>query len=506
MSNHHASFGPSGTHFAPPNRYGGRVQAPASGELALPLNNGTWFIVEGAGTINRLPSSALRTSVLLRFNGAATLTHSTNLVMPGSANRIMAAGDAALLVPEADNVWRCVGIFPASGNRELLTADRTYYVATTGSNSNSGLSATAPFLTLQKAADVLSTLDMMGYKVTVQIADGTYTSGVAMYVTPPGCNSAADIVFQGNSGTPANVVISTTSANCFTAGSNLTAADFGTSAVMTVKDMQLQTTTSGNCLSASNGGSAILFENVRFGTCVDAHIDAHHNAFVKATGNYAVVGSAARHIFSASGAIVVNYILTITYSNTPNFSIANFYVAGGEIFCGSITFTNGGTVTGVRYILASGSIITGGTTSLTYIPGSSPGVYETNTEGGFIDGGVPWTSYTPTVSAASGTITSYTAVGRWSFGRDKRTIHVAVKITLTNAGSAAGAIKFTLPFTTANDTVGYVGVGVETAAVGYVFSVYVPPNDTLAGMQKYDGTFRGSTGDVLNASLTYQAA
>jgi hypothetical protein len=120
MSNHHASFGPSGTHFAPPNRYGGRVQAPSSGELALPLNNGAWFLVEGTGTINRLPTTNVRTPIVLLFSGAVTLVHSTSLLMPGLANITTLAGDVMYLLPTGDGHWQCVSIDRANNTRPIV--------------------------------------------------------------------------------------------------------------------------------------------------------------------------------------------------------------------------------------------------------------------------------------------------------------------------------------------------------------------------------------------------
>ena len=68
--------------------------------------------------------------------------------------------------------------FPAAGGaRELLTANRTYYVRTDGSDGNTGLANTSggAFLTIQKAIDTAAALDLSVYNVTIQLADGTYT-------------------------------------------------------------------------------------------------------------------------------------------------------------------------------------------------------------------------------------------------------------------------------------------------------------------------------------------
>jgi hypothetical protein len=65
--------------------------------------------------------------------------------------------------------------FPAMGSsREVLAADRTYYVHTDGSDSNDGLSDTSggAFLTIQKAVDTVAALDLSIYDVAIQVGDG----------------------------------------------------------------------------------------------------------------------------------------------------------------------------------------------------------------------------------------------------------------------------------------------------------------------------------------------
>ena len=58
--------------------------------------------------------------------------------------------------------------------RVALSADKSLYVATFGSDSNSGETPETPFLTIQKAIDVACSLDLSIYKTTINIADGFY--------------------------------------------------------------------------------------------------------------------------------------------------------------------------------------------------------------------------------------------------------------------------------------------------------------------------------------------
>lgn len=91
---------------------------------------------------------------------------------------------------------------------ELLTADRTYYVRTDGSDSNDGTADTAggAWLTLQHAWEWVSTnLRQNGYVVTIQVADGTYSAGIDNYNNP--VSPTGVVYIRGNPTTPANVHI-----------------------------------------------------------------------------------------------------------------------------------------------------------------------------------------------------------------------------------------------------------------------------------------------------------
>jgi hypothetical protein len=66
--------------------------------------------------------------------------------------------------------------------------DLTFYVATTGSDSNSGTSAATPFATLQQAMNVACGYRYSGATLTFQMADGTYANqnGMALNLTDAG--------------------------------------------------------------------------------------------------------------------------------------------------------------------------------------------------------------------------------------------------------------------------------------------------------------------------------
>ena len=91
--------------------------------------------------------------------------------------------------------------------QEVLSADRTYYVSTTGSDSNDGSSG-SPWATIQHAWDfVQAHVNLAGYTVTIQVADGTYTSGLNAKGSLIGGYGRQSFVIRGNPTSPGNVVI-----------------------------------------------------------------------------------------------------------------------------------------------------------------------------------------------------------------------------------------------------------------------------------------------------------
>ena len=253
--------------------------------------------------------------------------------------------------------------------RRRLTANLTIYVATTGSDTNSGMSAGNPLATLNAAwSMIIRTLDLNGFTVTVSCADGTYGPLVAAGVAL-GALDETSIQFVGNTGTPANCLITATNASAVT-GTN--------GAQFTVNGFQLSATGTaagqGAGVYAASAGTRIRTgAAMRFAACSVAHMQALAAGQVVPLAGYTISG-AAPAAWSAGSNGVISHLTTgtITISGTPAFSTA-FASAqvGGVITCGGLTFS--GSATGSRYIAASNGVIDTNGGGATYLPGNAAG-------------------------------------------------------------------------------------------------------------------------------------
>lgn len=247
--------------------------------------------------------------------------------------------------------------------RERLTAARTYYVRTDGNDSNTGLvnNSGGAFLTIQKAIDtVTGTLDLGIYNVTIQVADGTYTNTVALksYLTGGG-----QVSLVGNTTTPANVVVSTTSANAFS-GNNC--------GLWRISGIKVQTTTSGRGFLVIGKGTQIEFNGLMdFGTCVNEHMLISTGAVVRMLTNWNITGGSSAHVNASSQGQFAAAALTCTLTGTPAFTyFAECDMVSLEVFQ-SITFT--GSATGGRYRVQTNGVINTYGGGATYLPGNTAG-------------------------------------------------------------------------------------------------------------------------------------
>lgn len=114
-----------------------------------------------------------------------------------------------------------------------------------------------------------------------------------------------------------------------------------------------------------------------------------------------------------------------------------------------------------------------------------------------------WTTYTPTVTSQSGTITTVGArTGKYK-RLHGRTIVAQVRATVTTAGTAGGGLVFTLPVAAATDIPAIVN-GRESALNGKGLSGVT--NGTTAFVTYYDATSVFADGVQVTAEVTYEAA
>ena len=260
--------------------------------------------------------------------------------------------------------------------QQSLTGNRTYYVSTTGSNSNDGLSVGTAFLTVQKAIDVVTSLLIPpGIQVTIKLSNGTYTGANVLRCLVGG----GSVVIRGDTTTPSNVVISTDEAINWNADSLNTSAHCfeATSATnWTLSGLKLQSTVYGHLISAA-ASSYIKFDNINFGVASGgfSHIYATTSSYVLATSNYTISGAAFHHVNVENSATVIVGGRTITFATNPTNFSGNFAEAFGAsiAYLNSMVFTNFAYATGAKYLAYGNGVIYTNGASTSYLPGNSAG-------------------------------------------------------------------------------------------------------------------------------------
>lgn len=291
------------------------------------------------------------------YSGSNTLSRTTVIA---SSNANAAVNFAA----GTKQVWLTHTARQASWQREKLSANRTYYVSTTGADTNDGKSSGAAFLTVQKAIDtVANTLDIpSGITVTIQVADGTYTGSNTLRRFTGG----GSVIINGNSSTPTNVVISTTSADCFSAAHGV----FG----YTLQNLYLNTSSSGNGINA-NSNAYVLGTNLAFGSIASFGAYAWNGGVVHLYGNITINGGMLGFAVAGMNGMV-SAGAAYTFVFTPAISLWFAQATGGTVTLVGSTWT-GSFATGKRYDAVANGVINTNGQSTTWIPGAAAGTTAT---------------------------------------------------------------------------------------------------------------------------------
>ncbi|MBY0531536.1 MAG: DUF2793 domain-containing protein [Xanthobacteraceae bacterium] len=249
--------------------------------------------------------------------------------------------------------------------REKLSANRTYYVRTDGSDSNDGLANTSggAFLTIQKAIDFVSgSLDLDIYTVTIQVGAGTYS-----HIRLKPLVGSGAVVITGDITTPTNVVVSGSS----TAAIGNTGRCVGYS----IQGFQVTTGGSGGAdgITCTLGSFLTISGNMDYAALVSgrSHLNANGGTIL-INANYTISAGAARHWVVQSLGNLQCQSKTVTIIGTPAFT--DFAMANTMSLLQVSGNTYSGSASGNRYSAVLNSVIQAGGAIL---PGSSGGTTAT---------------------------------------------------------------------------------------------------------------------------------
>jgi hypothetical protein len=331
---------------------GGTYNITADGARAFTdfawVANGGWLDFGGGATINFVGTfTGYRYKVY--HGGHIDTNPDSPSFLPGNAAGFIQTG----------------GRYNDRMSRTPLYAARTLYVRTDGNDLNDGSAddAAHAFLTFQAAVNAYQLLDCRGFSVTIQFADGTYTAGATIASRVGGGN----LNITGNTTTPGNCIISTTSANCITVNGH------PGNSYITVSGFKLQTTTSGSCIIVA-GGSIFRYSAIEFGACAGYHIDVESASTVQCLGDYAISGGAVAHVLGQLNGLFYNGVaaITITITNTPAFTYFAFAYRLGSVRFTSTVWTFSGSATGSYYRAAINGVVETGNLGAS-LPGNAAG-------------------------------------------------------------------------------------------------------------------------------------
>lgn len=112
-------------------------------------------------------------------------------------------------------------------------------------------------------------------------------------------------------------------------------------------------------------------------------------------------------------------------------------------------------------------------------------------------------TWTPTITAASGTITTLGTVAGHYYEVEKM-VFFTLSIAITTNGTGTGDVRASLPFTAS--AVPAIQAGRETMANGRQLSGFVDASSTIVRIAQYDNSYPGADGVVLRLSGWYERA
>lgn len=258
------------------------------------------------------------------------------------------------------------------GTRTQLSGNVTYYISTTGNDSNPGTIG-SPWATGQKCWNYIqANIDLARFSATCQYADGTYVQNMSAIGTTVGQTFPGKITFQGNCSTPSNVVIGGASTAAFIADHE---AEFAVACMRVVALSGvplLNATQTGSFINLAGGGAVELGPS---GT--QAQLLADTGGTIAIQGPYTILtGTSLAHLWATdTGKIITVNAPTVTLSGTPAFTC--FAQATDLGYINPTGTTYSGSATGARYCGTTGSQLDTSGSGATFFPGNSAGTLTT---------------------------------------------------------------------------------------------------------------------------------
>lgn len=251
--------------------------------------------------------------------------------------------------------------------------------------------------------------------------------------------------------------------------------------------------TGGQYSSYGSDGNDANHTNIYLGSCsrssITGNVISNGNIGVSVAGGErnSIVGNTLNHYFALPtiGAAAIkldqttlNTVSTNTIGGTYTAGIAattttNNYIVGNAL-------NNAGIVTPINNTSAS-DIIAG-----------NPGAIQS------------WTTYTPTLTCASGSPTLGTHTGTYMYDLATKRVTFSTNIVISNISTCSGLVTISLPVTASSQaSQAYFASGVD-AGTGYMVKGFISPSATTFSISKYDNTNEQITNSEFILSGTYQ--
>ena len=326
--------------------------------------------IAGTGTVTSVAAgTGLTASPGSPITSSGTLSLANTAVTPGSYTSPNLTIDQQGRITAASNV--------VVNTRELLSANRTYFVGTDGNDACNGLtnaggsSGNCAFATFAHAMVVITgQIDFGSHAVTLQCRAAHCSYGTRLVVTP--WIGGGSFIFDGGGGT-INYTSSTTSAD---AAILITGGALPGS--FTFQNVTLQfaigTAPDGGNMLVLSPALVFIGSGVTFGPCAGggqiylanggANFLIQNSFTVSSGGCLAMINNNAGLISTGGVSVTVTYSAAATYSFTVLGGVPSF------TYLGTMHFTNPGNVTATNFRAARNGVVSTSSGNGLFFPGT----------------------------------------------------------------------------------------------------------------------------------------